>query len=165
MDYSDIFIGNKLPKPLEKEELFEYIKKANLGDLEARDKVIIHNMRLVLNQVLGKFANAPYEKKELVSIGIVGLVKAVDTFDVTKKIEFATYAIRCINNEILMFIRKGKRYLEEESFEQPIFSNKDGDEIKLEDTIIDEKCNFTKDIERREVLLEIRKQVDMLEER
>lgn len=165
MNYDDIFIGNNLPKPLEKEELFEYIRKANLGDLEARYKVILHNMRLVLSQVLGKFVNTPYEKKELVSIGTVGLLKAVDTFDITKKIEFATYAIRCIDNEILMFIRKGKRYLEEESFDQPIFYGKDGDEIKLEDTILDEKGDFTKDVEERELLLEVRRQVDMLEGR
>ena len=165
MNYNDIFIKSKLPKPLKKEELFECIRQAREGSLEARDKVITYNIKLVLNQVLKKFANAPYEKKDLVSIGTIGLVKAVDTFDITKKFDFSTYAIRCINNEILMFMRKGKRYLEEESLDQPIGSDKDGKELRVEDTIADEDADFVEDVVKRESLLEVRRQVDILEGR
>lgn len=165
MNYSELFIETKLPKPLKKEELIECIKKAREGDLEARDKAIIHNVKLVFNQVIKKFANSPYEPKELVSIGIIGLVKAVDTFDITKKINFTTYAVRCIDNEILMFMRKCNKYLKDESLEQPLASDTEDEGLRVKDTIADENSEFTENILKREILLEIKRQVDMLNDR
>lgn len=109
MNYEELFIESKLLKPLPKKELYSYLEQCKQGNLKTREQIIIHNIRLVLNQIIKKFANTSYDKKELVSIGIIGLVKSVDTFDLDKKFEFTTYAIRCIDNEILMFLRKAKK--------------------------------------------------------
>ena len=138
MNYEELFIeSNKLPKPLSKKELYSYLEQYKQGDLKAREQVIIHNIRLVLNQVSKKFANTPYDKKELVSIGVVGLVKSVDTFDTDKNFEFATYATRCIDNEILMFLRKGKKSAFDQSINTPIGTDKEGNEKKIEDILED----------------------------
>lgn len=116
MEYDDIFIVSKAPKPLPKSELYDYLKKYSLGDVEAREKIIKHNIRLVINQVKKNFPNTPYERKELVSIGLIGLIKGVDTFDIEKKFAFSSYAIRCIDNEILMFLRKEKNMKKMKAF-------------------------------------------------
>lgn len=165
MSYNDIFIEDNLPEALGKEELLECLKQAKEGNKEARDKAIIHNIRLVLNQVFIYFYNAPYEKKDLASIGNIGLIKAIDTYDIEKDISFSTYATRCINNEIRMFIRKQKKNLKNQSLNQPINYDSKGNELRVEDTILDEKVNFTEDAEKQELLLEIRKQVNMLKDR
>lgn len=161
MNYNDIFIESKLPKPLKKEELFEYIRQAREGNLEARDKVITHNIKLVLNQVLKKFANAPYEKKDLVSIGTIGLVKAVDTFDITKKFDFSTYAIRCINNEIYMFLRQVRKTYNLDSLDKIISTDKVGHEMLLKDKVSDD-YDMEEEYVNEEVYQIIRKIVDAL---
>lgn len=162
MNYKDMFVESKLAEPLKKAELYDYIKQAREGDLEARDKVITHNIRVVLDRVLKKFEKVPCEKKDLISIGIIGLVKAVDTFDITNNFEFYTYASKCVDNEIIAFMRKSKKYLNDTSLSQPILYYKDGDKLSIEDTLMDENSDFIIDIEKRELMLEIRKQVDML---
>jgi len=151
MEYNDIFIESKLPKPLNKEELYECIIQAREGNLEARNKVVIHNIKLVINQVLKKFVDTPYEKKELIAIGTIGLIKAADTFNIEKNLLFATYATRCIDNEILMFLRKGKKYLEDESFDNPISSKEDGNELKIEDIIADKNIDYENIVKRRTI--------------
>lgn len=95
-----------LPENLSAEETYDLLKKVKFGDKEAKEKMLIHNIRLVLYEVNTKFKFVEFEKKDLVSIGNVGLIKAIDTFDITKKIKFSTYASRCIQNEIIMFLRK-----------------------------------------------------------
>lgn len=162
---NDMFIDQKLPAPLNNEELLECIRCARNGNLEARDEIIIHNIKLVLSLVLKKIANVPYEKKELVSVGIIGLIKATDTFDITKNFNFSTYAVSCINNEILTFTRKGKKFLREESLKQLIVSDSEGKKLSIEDTIAAEDADFAEDVINKEFLLEVRRQVDMLADR
>lgn len=164
MEYDDIFIVSKAPKPLPKSELYDYLKKCSLGDNEAREKIIKHNIRLVINQVNKKFSNTPYERKELVSIGLIGLIKGIDTFDIEKKIEFSTYAIKCINNEILMFLRKAKKYEKDESIYQTIGVDKNGKELTLEDALKDDK-DFVEEYTYNEMLTSIRQIVNLLEGR
>ena len=107
MGISNLFLdGYTIPKKLPKEEMYKLITKMSQGDLNARQTLIEHNIRLVIHQVQGRFNALDYDKRELVSIGILGLVKAIDTYNLSKKVEFSSYAIRCIDNEILMFIRK-----------------------------------------------------------
>ena len=164
MEYDDIFIVSKAPKPLPKSELYDYLKKCSLGDNEAREKIIKHNIRLVINQVKKNFPNTPYERKELVSIGLIGLIKGVDTFDIEKKFAFSSYAIRCIDNEILMFLRKEKKYEKDESIYQTIGVDKNGKELTLEDTLKDDK-DFVEEHTHNEMLLSIRQIVYLLEGR
>ena len=139
MNTDELFIdGHKLPKPLSKQEVYELLEKIKQGDELAREKLVEHNIRLVLYEVTGRFKSVEYDKKDLVSIGNVGLMKAITTFDKSKKVEFATYATRCIDNEILMFLRKLKKAQNVDSLDRTIIHDKDGNELKIEYTIIDE---------------------------
>lgn len=154
-----------MPKPLKKEEIYDYFEKMKNGDMAARDKIINHNIRLVINEVIKKFSNSPYDLKELVSIGLIGLIKSVDTFDITKELQFSTYSTRCINNEILMFMRKSKKYINDTSLNQAIGTDKEGKELKLEDTLSDINSDFALEYEDNETYKVIRNVVNNLPDR
>ena len=165
MGYNDIFIeGYKIPKKLPKEEMYYLLDKVSQGDTDARQKLIEHNIRLVIYEVNGRFNTLEYDKSELVSIGILGLVKAVDTYDASKKIEFSTYAARCIDNEILMFIRRLKKEKCVDSLDRPISGEEEDKAIKLEDVIKSDE-DIQTSYEGKEIYAQIRKIVYSLPER
>ena len=139
MNTEELFINSKLPKPLPEEELQNLIKEAKNGSKEARDKWIIHNIKLVMYELTTKFQNVDYDKKELVSIGILGLIKAIDTYDLSKGVKFSSYATRCIDNEILMFLRKLKKSNNVDSLDKVVFHDKNGHNFKLEDYLSDDR--------------------------
>ena len=97
---------HELPEPLSSTEFIDLITKMNNGEAWARDKIILYNLRLVYFEINSKFNHISYDKNDLVSIGIIGLIKAVDSYDLNKGFKFATYAVRCIDNEILVFLRQ-----------------------------------------------------------
>lgn len=122
------------PKPLtEKEEKF-YIKQYEQGDLQARHILIERNLRLVAH-VAKKYATQPQMLEEYISIGTIGLIKAVNTYHSSRKVKLATYAARCIENEILMSIRASRKFTSEVSLNVPIGTDKDGNEINLNDIL------------------------------
>ena len=122
------------PKPLtEKEEKF-YIKQDEQGDLQARHILIERNLRLVAH-VAKKYATQPQMLEEYISIGTIGLIKAVNTYRSSRKVKLATYAARCIENEILMSIRASRKFTSEVSLNVPIGTDKDGNEINLNDIL------------------------------
>lgn len=122
------------PKPLtEKEEKF-YIKQYEQGDLQARHFLIERNLRLVAH-VAKKYATQPQMLEEYISIGTIGLIKAVNTYRSSRKVKLATYAARCIENEILMSIRASRKFTSEVSLNVPIGTDKDGNEINLNDIL------------------------------
>ena len=122
------------PKPLtEKEEKF-YIKQYEQGDLQARHILIERNLRLVAH-VAKKYATQPQMLEEYISIGTIGLIKAVNTYRSSRKVKLATYAARCIENEILMSIRAWRKFTAEASLNVPIGTYKDGNEITLNDIL------------------------------
>lgn len=122
------------PKPLtEKEEKF-YIKQYEQGDLQARHILIERNLRLVAH-VAKKYATQPQTLEEYISIGTIGLIKAVNTYRSSRKVKLATYAARCIENEILMSIRSSRKFTSEVSLNVPIGTDKDGNEINLNDIL------------------------------
>lgn len=165
MNTDELFIeASKLPKPLDKKTTKELFEKIASGDQEAKKTVINHNIRLVLYQVINRFKNVNYDKKDLVSIGVYGLIKAVEAFDASKQIEFATYATRCIDNEILMFLRKTKRYNVELSLNDILSEDKDGNELNFEDIIADD-VNIVEDYIDNETYFIIRQIVNELGER
>lgn len=123
-----------LPPPLEKSMEEEIVIKSNNGDMHARNKLIEHNLRLVVF-LAKKYDNTMYDLEDLVSIGTIGLIKGVKTYKLDKNIKLATYASRCIDNEILMFLRKNKRRKVEISFEDSINLDQDGNELHLEDVL------------------------------
>ena len=129
-----LFVGcsDLLPPPLSKLEEETLVIKSNDGDLSARNKLIEHNLRLVVF-LAKKYDNTMYDLEDLVSIGTIGLIKGIKTYKLDKNIKLATYASRCIDNEILMFLRKNKKRLGEISLEDSINFDSEGNELKLED--------------------------------
>lgn len=165
MNSNELFIDDDIPESLSRSEIYFYFEKLKSGDTEAREIIIEHNIRLVLYRVKKLFYNVPYEAKELVSIGLIGLIKSVDTFDTTKKLQFSTYASRCIDNEILMFLKKEKKHSNDKSFDEPLKINKEGIQLSIEDILRDESSNLASDYERKETYLIIRQLVEDLPER
>lgn len=131
---SYISTANSFPKPLTKKEESEYLTKFKNGDEEAKNILIEKNLRLVAH-IAKKYASASYDTDDLISIGTIGLIKAVNTFNDSKGIRLATYAARCIDNEILMLIRNNKKLSNEVSLEEPIGYDKEGNEINLYDVV------------------------------
>jgi len=142
------YVGNleNLPEPLTKEEEIIYVKKAEEGDSKAKETLIEHNLRLVVF-LAKKYENTKIDLEDLVSIGTIGLIKGVNTYKLDKNIKLATYASRCIDNEILMFLRKNKKRRGEISFEDSLSYDGEGNELHLEDILGTEKDIVTKGIE------------------
>ena len=139
MDNNGIyFVGSsdKLPEPLSKEEETEYVLKNMEGDIEAKNKLIEHNLRLVVF-LAKKYENTSVDLEDLVSIGTIGLIKGISTYKLDKNIKLATYASRCIDNEILMFLRKNKRRKTEISFEDSLSYDGEGNEYATFDVYVD----------------------------
>jgi len=140
-----------LPPPLSPEEERELTARLKLGDENARALLIEHNLRLVVF-IARRFENTSVPLEDLISIGTIGLIKAVGTFDCSKKIKMATYASRCIENEILMFLRKTSKLKLEVSLDEPLKTDWDGNELLLSDVLGTRpdtvSCNLDKEIER-----------------
>lgn len=122
------------PKPLTAEEEKQYLERLQHGDKKARQVLIVYNQRLVAH-IAKKYQLLEEDMEELISIGTIGLIKAVDTFDHTKSRKLATYAARCVENEILMYLRVRKKISRESSYYEPIGTDKEGNEIRLLDII------------------------------
>lgn len=122
------------PKPLSTKEEQEYLKQCKRGSGEARDTLIKCNLRLVAH-IVKKYNTGDREIDDLISIGTIGLIKAIDTFDMDKGIRLATYASRCIDNELLMMLRSDKKQSRDVYLYEPIGSDKEGNEINLLDII------------------------------
>ena len=135
--YEGIFYvggSDDLPAPLEGEEEWEAIERLSKGDKEARQLLVEHNLRLVV-YLAKKFENTGVGIEDLVSIGTIGLMKAINTFKPDKKIKLATYASRCIENEILMYLRRNTKIKSEISIDEPLNKDVDGNELLLSDIL------------------------------
>ena len=128
-----IISGNSFPKPLSNEHESQLLEKAKQGDKSAKDKLITHNLRLVAH-VVKKYAGSA-ETDDLISVGSIGLIKAINTFDESKGAGLATYTARCIENEILMLLRANKKHKNDISLSDPIGVDKDGNELTLIDLL------------------------------
>ncbi len=145
----DVFyIGGSesLPPPLSAQEEAECIQALGRGESGARSALIEHNLRLVV-YIAKKFENTGVTVEDLISIGTIGLIKAVNTFDASKKIKLATYASRCIENEILMFLRRTSKHKMEVSIDEPLNVDWDGNELLLSDILGTEPDIVNKNIE------------------
>ncbi len=147
-EYNLFFVGSsdKLPEPLTREEELKYVEKAQTGDTYARSKLIEHNLRLVVF-LSKKYENTGVDLEDLVSIGTIGLIKGVNTYQLDKNIKLATYASRCIDNEILMYLRKNKKRRTEISFEDSLSYDGEGNELHLEDVLGTDADIVTKGLE------------------
>lgn len=135
-----------LPPPLSREEEADTFQKLTNGDTTARNSLIVHNLRLVV-YIARKFESAGVTLEDLISIGTIGLIKAVETFHPEKQIKLATYASRCIENEILMHLRKTAQYRGEISIDEPLNVDWDGNELLLSDLLGTDDDIVNRDIE------------------
>lgn len=150
--------NNSFPHPLSQEEEREYLERHISGDKLARQKLIEHNLRLVAH-IVKKYDNTNIDNDDLISLGTVGLIKAVDSFNIDKGIKLATYAARCIENEILMQLRSNKKNRDDMSLEEPLGVDQEGNELTLMDilgldTDLVEEINVKMSIEKMREYLE-----------
>lgn len=131
-------------QPLSKETENDYLKKCKAGDLEARNLLVEYNLRLVAH-IVKKYNNFERDLDDLISIGTIGLIKAINTYDIEKGNRLVTYASRCIENEILMMLRQERKHSKELSLYEPIGTDKEGNQINLLDII---ECNNKNTLEK-----------------
>lgn len=160
------YIGGSeaLPPPLSKEEEADLLNKLTDGNQEARSTLIERNLRLVV-YIARKFENTKINIEDLISIGTIGLIKAVNTFNPEKKIKLATYASRCIENEILMYLRRNNKTRSEVSFDEPLNVDWDGNELLLSDVLGTDEDIITRDMERQVDRTLLKRAILMLNDR
>lgn len=163
----DIYYINgpiSLPEPLTKEKESELSERLASGDEKARDELIVHNLRLVV-YIAKKFESSGVNIEDLISIGTIGLIKSVNTFCPGKNIKLATYASRCIENEILMHLRKISSQRMEVSFDEPLNVDWDGNELMLSDVLGSDGDEINREIEEDDEKRRLLKVIDSLPER
>ena len=164
MLYSLRLSSGSFPKPLSAKEEQEYLEKAAAGDLEARNILIERNLRLVAH-IMKKYYAQTSDQEDLISIGTIGLIKAVNTFTPERSIKLATYASRCIGNEILMYLRKSSNRRQEASIDEPLNIDGDGNELLLSDVLSSEADQVGQRLEQDAERASLRRSVEQLSPR
>lgn len=160
-DRVDYIYGAPLPSPFTREEEKEALQRLAAGDPKARDELIEHNLRLVV-YIAKKFEGSVPDTQDLVSIGAMGLIKAVKSYNPEKNIKLATFASRCIENEILMHLRKVSRRKCEISLDEPINTDWEGNELLLSDIIGTDPDSVSQEIERKSEIEMLYKSLEKL---
>ncbi|EZP76237.1 sporulation sigma factor SigK [Parageobacillus genomosp. 1] len=156
--------NNAFPQPLSAKEEEKYLELMAKGDQQARNILIEHNLRLVAH-IVKKFENTGEDVEDLISIGTIGLIKAIESYSSSKGTKLATYAARCIENEILMHLRSLKKSRKDVSLHEPIGQDKEGNEISLIDILKSEGNDIVDEIHLNMELEQIKKYIDVLDER
>lgn len=160
------FVGatDALPEPLSKEDELKYLMEFEKGSVEAKNKLIEHNLRLVV-YLSKKYENTKVDLEDLVSIGTIGLIKGINTYKIDKNIKLATYASRCIDNEILMYLRKNKKRNADVSLEESLSFDSEGNELHLEDILGTDPDLVTKELEDNDIKATLMKEINKLPDR
>ena len=160
----DFFVNiDELPERLSKEETEQlFIKLAN-GDKSAKDELVAHNIRLLIYIVLKTYGHTSHDKKELMSAGSIGLMNAVDSYDITKGNSFTTYAVRCILSQIALYFKRNRKHMDNYSLDKIIYTY-NGSDFTLEDTLADD-IDIVDDFERVELYAKVRELVKTLPKR
>lgn len=156
--------NNAFPQPLSPEDEKKYLKKMADGDDEARNILIEHNLRLVAH-IVKKFENTGEDSEDLISIGTIGLIKAIESYSTGKGTKLATYAARCIENEILMHLRALKKTKKDVSLHDPIGQDKEGNEISLMDVLKSDAEDIFETIQLNMELEKVKAYIDVLDDR
>ena len=146
--FTAAYSNNVFPDPLSKEEEDKYVELARNGDIEARNKLIEHNLRLVAH-IVKKYDNKNNDVDDLISIGTIGLIKGVDSYSKKHNTRLTTYAARCIENEVLMFYRNNKKHSKNISINESVGFDKEGNEITILDILKTPKPDFIGDIHKQ----------------
>lgn len=162
--FTAAYSNNSFPDPLTKEEEQKYIKLANLGDKDARSKLIEHNLRLVAH-IVKKYENSKEDSDDLISIGTIGLIKGVDSFSNSKNTKLNTYVARCIENEILMHFRNNKKRSKDISINESVGFDKEGNEITILDILKTPAPDFALDLHKENNITDLKKYLDVLTDR
>ena len=162
--FTGSYSNEVFPDPLSSEEEEECIKKKEKGDLDARNKLIEHNLRLVAH-IVKKFDQRPGDVDDLISIGTIGLIKGVDSFSSSKGVKITTYCARCIENEILMYFRSNNKYSRDVSINEAVGFDKDGNEIAIQDVLKSPKVDFVEDINIKDNIILLKKYLEILQPR
>ena len=162
--FTAAYSNNSFPDPLTKVEENECIKRANLGDKEARSKLIEHNLRLVAH-IVKKYDNSKEDSDDLISIGTIGLIKGIDSFSGSRNTKLNTYVARCIENEILMYFRNNKKRSKDISINESVGYDKEGNEITILDILKTPAPDFALDIHKEDNITDLKKYLDVLTER
>ena len=162
--FSCAYSNNIFPDPLSKEEEEECVRKCRLGDKDARDKLIEHNLRLVAH-IVKKYDHRDEDMDDLLSIGTIGLIKGIDSYSYKHGTRITTYAAKCIENEIRMFFRSDKKNNKNISLNEPIGIDKDGNEISLLDILKTPKPDYALDIHNKDNINLISKYFNILTSR
>ncbi len=162
--FTGSYSNEVFPEPLSSEEEDEYIKRKCLGDKEARNKLIEHNLRLVAH-ITKKFDSKYVSNDDLISIGTIGLIKGIDTFSPDKGVKITTYCARCIENEVLMYFRSNNKYSKDISINEIVGYDKDGGEISIMDVLKAPRLDFLEDIEKQDNISLINKYISVLTDR
>ena len=158
------YSNNVFPDPLSKKDEEEYIKKANLGDKNARNMLIEHNLRLVAH-IVKKYDTGLNNSDDLISIGTIGLIKGVDSYSFKHKTRLTTYCARCIENEILMYFRSNKKNNKNISIDEPIGFDKEGNAISFLDILKTPNPDFALDIHTKDNLKLLKSYFSVLNDR
>ena len=159
--FTGAYSNQVFPDPLSKEEEEMYVKKAQMGDKEARNQLIEHNLRLVAH-IVKKYDHRKEEIDDLISIGTIGLIKGVDSYSYKKGTRITTYCARCIENEILMYFRSDKKNSKNVSINEGIGFDKDGNEITFLDILKTPKPDFALDLYKQTNMKLLKKYFDVL---
>ncbi len=143
--FSCVYSGETFPKPLTREEEEKYIKEYQEGSIDAKNILIEHNLRLVAH-IVKKYTNFQKDSEDLISIGTIGLIKGISTFKDGKGTKLVTYCARCIENEILMYIRSSKKYNKDIYLQDTVGVDKDGNEVTLQDKVADDSINIDEEV-------------------
>ena len=162
--FTAAYSNNVFPDPLSKEEEEKAVSLMHLGDKEARNKLIEHNLRLVAH-IVKKYDHKKNDVDDLISIGTIGLIKGVDSFSYKKGTRLTTYAAKCIENEILMYYRSDKKNNKNISLNESIGFDKDGNEITFLDILKTPKPDFENDIQKKDNIVLLKKYFNVLNER
>ena len=156
--YSLQLSTGSFPKPLSEKEETHYLELAQKGDLEARNVLIERNLRLVAH-IMKKYYAQTADQEDLISIGTIGLIKGIATFDASKGARLATYAARCVENEILMYFRAQKKSAQDVSLSDYIETGSDGSPLQLMD-VVSEDCDLLEQIANQELTVQLRQAVN-----
>ena len=158
------YSNNLFPDPLKSVEEEKYLKLMKCGDRDARNKLIEHNLRLVAH-IVKKFDHSVGDQDDLISIGVVGLIKGIDTYEINKNIKLTTYCARCIQNEILMYYRTNNKNNKNISINESIGFDKEGNEITILDILKSPKPDFAMDLQTKENIKLLNKYINVLNDR
>ena len=162
--FTGSYSNDVFPEPLSSEEETLYIKRMKNGDMDARNKLIEHNLRLVAH-IVKKFDSTSQDTDDLIGIGTVGLIKGIDTYSLDKKVKLTTYAAKCCENEILMHFRSNKKNANNVSIYDGISYDKEGNEITILDILKTKEPDFLEDIYVKDNILLLKKYLKVLSKR